>query len=116
MGGKLLGACNAGCLWAELARGSFVQGDDAGDLDKIQDVERRSEAGCASGGHDMAGSGDVIPQHLAGALAQEQPPCIANLGRQGSRVGDRQAEMLWRILACQAGSRFEVRREDDAAA
>ena len=70
-------------------RGGRVQRDQADEVDKIQHVERRGEAGRSAGGHDVAGAGDVIAQHLEGVLADKDAARAgdaARPARKGSRT------------------------------
>ena len=98
----------------DLGRGGFVQGDQAREAHEVQHAEGRGVAGAAAGGHDVAGAGDVVAQHLKGMLAEEQAARVLDPRRPGPRVAHGQAQVLGGILVGQGHGLVQVARQHNA--
>ena len=90
----------------------FIETDQADQLDEIGHVERAGKACCAARGHDMAGAGSVVAQHLETSFAEENAPSVLHLVNPAPRAFDEKAEVLGRIFV---GKRecFIYRASDD---
>ena len=92
------------------------QRDETDALDEILHVDGRGVAGRAFGGHDMAGPGDVVAQHLEAAFAYEDAAGMAHQGNQRPGIGDGETEMLGCVAVGLAHCGLQVGRDDRAAA
>ena len=68
MGVQSFAVGNACRVLAQMFGCVGIEVDDTVDLDEIGDVERRAQAGCAAGGHGMAGSGYVVAEDFKRTL------------------------------------------------
>ena len=109
------GAGDLGGDGAEAGRSGVVELDDAGDFDKVGYVQRRGEAGGAAGGHDVAGTGYIIAQHLEAAFADEQAASVGDFIGISGRVGHGQAGVFGGELAGELARFVHIGGQDNAA-
>src|SRR3989304_7245296 len=65
---------------AQSPHSRFIQGDDIGNLEEVRNTQRRTETSAASGGQDMAGTGNIIAENDRRVFAYENTAGIANFG------------------------------------
>ena len=64
--------CSSG---ADLEKGLLAEVQKRGNPQKVSHAESRCETRRPPSGHDVAGSGHVVAQHLAGVFANENTAC-----------------------------------------
>ena len=83
MGFQPFGFSQGLCRWTQLLQGSVIDINQAGQFNKIGDIERGGEAGGAAGGQNMARSGDVIAQHHSPLFPQHDAAGIGDTVKIG---------------------------------
>ena len=96
-----------------LSFGPFVDREQAGDLQEIADAQWGMEPGAASGGHDVAGTGDIVAQGFRSVFAHEDPSGMAYPVHQRPGIRHQQAQVLGRVVVRQPDRLVQVRDEHD---